>query len=744
MIVGGDITRLERYFRDLFLEELQADLGWSAYIDELVRHVDLSSFSYLEEGGVPYVFTLQDYLNVNTDGGSTLSGPKTPEAYQVFSDRDYYYVVLNGPRGSNEVPWLDFEAGVWVTCPQQRVVYVDSGYSAAVADGDSVSIGDRVHTAYVRTGDLLCPGKLTDNAGDFVVDYDVATSFYVNGVLNTQGLDAAPWAPRVELSVYSVVGDGADQPCMIVIRVPRYVLDENGSPLEVSWDDDVKAAQEIYGLTQPVSAVVNGKTTWCIPTDLSLVGLQVDGIPHIVNGASVRELRMSRGVGQTLYGVSPSARGLFETMYGLGLDYTKYPFRFYLSSGVSLGESMVQYPSYVSIREYLNPLDARASMGGDQTPVWPRVSWGYSLPNGGSFDVVGFVSSERTPVDAYRDRWGIDVEGNFRLIDATSTDDRYRELFSRYGRSILGYDKKLWVVLNNGDAGEAFYLGSPYTPRGGIRVLGDWDQEVVWDAGGSVMRPPQFRLESDADEIKWVEIEGPSVLDAVVGGGGSLSGDVILSDGFADFTLSGGFVIGTPSNGMASVVRPLMTEASHPYVMPEGLTKHYDDLSQQEGGVAVERLTVAFSCTRNAFGAYLLEKGLISSINELDGYLSWLEGVLGRSVPLGIAVEVIFIAPATRFDLDVWVVSAHGDAALGEGGGYLLVNPLEEQMVEGMDILYPVVVRSNLSWYVDMKVEPVLSVRLQGATLWSKSVDVDLSGGSAGVEVYAQSSFNIK
>lgn len=741
MLGVGEITVLQRHFRELFLEELQADAGWSAYIDELVRHIDLSGFDYLQSGGVPYLFKLSEYLGTG-DGDSIVSLTSVDGAGQVFAGSDAYYVVLNAPRGESSAAWLDFVEGTWVTVPQARIVYVDSSMPA---EGN---VSSYVHTSYVLTGQLLRPSYLKAPEGVFVPTYDVASQLYSGGVLNVGYLgntsSAVPWEPRVKLTTYSTVGDGGDQPCMVVIRVPFYVESEFGVPLEVAWDASISAQASVYDLTEPQRVVgSDGSVHYYIPTDLSLVGLQVDGIPWLVNGAMVRASRGERGIGKTLYGVSPSARGLFETMYGLGLDYVKFPFQFYLSSSVSLGDTVIPYPHYVSIREYLNPLSSSDGEAGGPA-VWDRVSWGYSLPVGSSFDVAGFVASECTPTDASRDRWGVDSDGVFKLVDSTGQDTVLRNLYNKYGHSIFGYDKKLWVVLNNGDGGECFYLGGPFTPRGGLTVLDGWDKRVRFDAGGTVMAPPSFRIESDVSEIKWVEIESPSVLNDIVGSG-SLSGDVVTIDSFEEYTRLGGFVIGTPSNGGSSVVRPLMSEGSHPFVLPEGVTKHYGDLSLQEDALSrVDRLTVAFTGTKSAFGARLVEEGRISSLDVLDAYLEWLKGVLERSVPIGIDVEIIFITPPTELDLDVAVVTAEGDGVFTNGGPYLLVNPTENHIIEGIDILYSVVVRSDVSWWVDMKSEPVLGVRLAGGSRWEKSIDVDVTDGSVGVELYAGSTWNLK
>lgn len=752
MIADSSVSRLHAYFRDLFLEELRADDGWSEYIDLLVRHLDLAGFDYLQEGGVPYYFRVSDFLGISGPDAASLSQGGEQSPCLVFSDSAAYYLVLNAPRAGVDMQWLNFAAGTWVRVPRQECVYVDASYDPSVD-----SLADHVHTQYFNTGGLWRPSVLVDTSQSLPA-YDVASEVY-NGGLSINVLSSVIWQDRVELTLYSDTGT-VSQPCMVVIRVPKYIEESPGVPLEVSWFSDsdsnsvLRRSVEggVYSLTQPEE--VDGK--WFIPVDWSLIGLQVDSIPHLVNGAMIRSARMSAGVGQQLYGVSPSARSLFGTMYGLGLDYQQFPFQFYLSRGVSLGVSRVEYPSYVSIRGYLDPMRSYKTSDG-AVGRWPVIDWGYGeelsstngniVPEGGSDDVVGFVASEPTPTDALRDRWGVDSTGSFRLVGGVSKDDRLRALYAKYGgRSIFGYDKKLWVVVNNGTSEEWYYLGSPYTRRGSVSVVGDWNREVTWDASGKIMTPSSFELESDVERLGWTTIEGPDVLSSVLEGE-ELKGAVEAKD-FGAYTNAGSYVIGTPSNGDLSSVQALFTESSHAFDLPEGVTKQYADLSLQDpalGVTPVDRLTVAFTGTKESFAEYLVGAGLLSSVDDIDTYLTWLEDVLGRSVPIGIGVEVIFIPVPSGVDLELGVSSSEGVGASGGSQVYLLSSPYEVRFTEGVsDALRAIVVRSNVGWWVDMMATPVLSVRLAGTDKWKTEVDLDLTSEGVSVEVYAASDFIIK
>lgn len=55
--------RLLDSFKDLFLDELLVDPGWSAYIDLLLRNIDVSSLSLCRANGFPYEFHLSDYFS---------------------------------------------------------------------------------------------------------------------------------------------------------------------------------------------------------------------------------------------------------------------------------------------------------------------------------------------------------------------------------------------------------------------------------------------------------------------------------------------------------------------------------------------------------------------------------------------------------------------------------------------------------------------------------------------------------
>lgn len=755
MISDSSISRLQAYFRDLFLDELRADDGWAEYIDLLVHHLDLAGFDYLQAGGVPYYFRLSDFLGISGWDSKAVGSDSPCSITPMLNKGDGVYVTFNAPRTGSALQWLDFAAGVWVRVPRQKCVYMETSY----VEGSNIE--DHIRTQYFDIGGLWRPSVLRASAsGDTLAPGDIASVLYNNG-LQVSVLEAdtsgVVWAPRVELTVYSNEG-ASSQPCMVILRLPRYIETPEGDPLEVAWSADADSAlvrafsAGIYPFTKPEGVVdEHGVTRYYIPVDWSQVGLQVDSIPHLVNGGMVRSARMGAGVGQSLYGVAPSARSLFSTMYGLGLDYRKFPFRFYLANGVSLGDYDIQYPGYVSIRGYLDPMrsvrDVYKDSGADVLPDrWPVVSWGYGedVGDGSSVDVVGFVASERTPTDALRDRWGVDLkDGEFySLVDGVGMNGALQELFVKYGgSSIFGYDKKLWVVINNGYGEAWYYLGSPYRRRGGVSIYGDWNGKVMWDVGGTVMTPAQFRLESDVEELHWRPIDNPAALASVLDT--NVLEGTVGSEDFDVYTRGGSFIIGTPSNGGSSDVIPLCTELSHAFYLPEGLTKHYEDLSFQDSLVPVERLSVAFLGTKASFGEYLLGLGLISSLDELDAYLEWLRDVFGRSVPVGIEVDIIFVPLPSRVALELGVSGVPGMDTSAGSSVYLLSNPGEVHIQEGMDVLYPVVVRSNVGWWVDMDVKLVLGVRLSGETVWESSVDVDVTEGAVSVDVYAASSFGM-
>lgn len=575
------ITRLQQYFRDLFIDELRADVGWSEYIDLLVRHLDLRGFSFLQSGGVPYVSSFGSFGSLmGVVGGSVVGSEDGSSSFCVVSEQaDSYIFAFNAPRVGSSVLWFDY-GDVRITSTVQEVSYVPTGVAYSL---------ESVVTGWFHTASFYVPSHLEAEGS---LDLGAAETFWdseTSTLRNLELLGKEYWLSEVDLFRYS-----GDQPCMLLVRVPKVVEVSYGNPLLVSGVlvDEVLSPQESGGRT--------------VLTDFDLAGISVAGIPHVLNAAEVLHSRLVSGSGNSLYGVSAMQAGLFETMFGFPLDYSATPFRLMFESGVSLGDFSKVYPAYVEFRQVQLPLRGGA--------YWPLGSLSDSN------EVLGLVSAESTIVNPLYDFWG----SGDSVVSPSSMDSDLRALYRKYGSSILGYDKKLWVVVSNG-----------------------------------------------------------------------------VNDG--------------------------------------SITKDYRTLTMQPG--VLGRVLVSFSCYKSDFIKMLQSVGLVSGDGDVesmvDAYIAWMESVLGRSVPLGVDVRIVFNPPALFGGVDVSGVSTlTSDSSL-----YMLVDPTGYSVDgEDVDLYRAVLVRSTVGWGVRVVMDPFFVISDDGVT-WSEGSELmDGDGNIKRVYRYRSSS----
>lgn len=690
------LTQLQRYFRDLFIDELRVDEGWSEYIDLLVRHLSLGSFDYLQTGGMPYTLRLGDFAGLLGYDGGSLQG--TPDdalqtAFCIVKRIDTAYILcFNAPRGGNDVAWFDYGTAR-ITSTLQEVEYMDADNASQVR--------------YIPTASFYTPKALSQvyEGGVGIYDeLDLATSFWdaSRGLMSPMSWDDLPWQESVELFDYST----GDQPCMLLMRVPYDVEESIG-----------------------VSLKGYGGTTY--PTDLRVAGIQLDSIPDTLNGSFILQSRQRSGAGTSLFGVNATQAGLFEILRGLGLPVS---FRLYLAVGLQYGDTRVVYPDYVEVRQVM---DALRGSGG--LSPWPEVSWGY----GRYPEVVGLVSAERVLVNPKYDSWGYDKNGVECLVASSSLNSKLREVYNRYGVSIFGYDKKLWVVCNNSRLEERVGLGSPYRATGSILVIdgdtdGDGVLQVEFDASGKAYGD-DFTLKTYQDGgIKFAVLSDDEPWPTASGG---LTTDLefVTSADSSAYGTAGGFLIGLPVEDGARQTQTILTEESHPMESYEGITKDYRLTSLHDDG-RPDTVIVSFNCSKSELAQILLDMGLIDSLDDVDDFIAWLEDLLRRSVPLGMDVSIMFTPTTSSIALGVSSVARGVD----EQELYLLVDPLQVVVHSPKPLYHPIVVRSNVEWTVDMMASEGLLVRRKGTLSWTTNLETSFVGETLEIEVSSSGKFRVK
>lgn len=470
------------------------------------------------------------------------------------------------------------------------------------------------------------------------------------------------WSERVDLFTYA---DG--KPCCFFVKIWDYVHDESGAILRDA---------------------VSGEYFPTIPA------LQLATVPETLNGAEILNARRRSGAGTSLYGTSPYASALFGALFGLGLNYAEVPFRIYLASDDRLGTPTASYSSFVEFWQVLDALH----------DFLPRSV--FLNP-----EVVGLVSAEDTRVDAVRDYWGTGDS----IVSSFSTKDRLRRIATRYG-SILGYDKKLWVVGSNAPFSDLNFLGhdggdasAPYintlptdmyftqygssasAPGGSVRVFSDvaaWEAYVYNTSDPIYISPVTIRL----DLSSW-------------------SGKLLVS----------------PTDG-SGVTDYLVTPDSRLGEPVYGITKNYVDMSIPDG--FINRLVLSFGVSEDTFIASQFGGDSAAA----SAFLSRLQSLLEGAVPAGVSVQVLF-------GTDAHPVTLRFAMEVGTPDFFIRVSPSVVTSSGSESFSSSVSVESNTAWHVTSRVAPYIRV---GANEYetSSSYTVELgptSGSPASVYVATNS-----
>ena len=107
---------LHSALKSLFLEELLADEGWSAYIDLLLNNIDTSLLQYCNSEGFPYKLDLSDYIRV--DGGVHLS-----DMFDIYTNSDGIQTI----EYPSKYEYVKTSTGEYVRTPRSEYNYFDFG-----------------------------------------------------------------------------------------------------------------------------------------------------------------------------------------------------------------------------------------------------------------------------------------------------------------------------------------------------------------------------------------------------------------------------------------------------------------------------------------------------------------------------------------------------------------------------------------------------------------------------------------
>lgn len=321
------------------------------------------------------------------------------------------------------------------------------------------------------------------------------------------------------------------------------------------------------------------------------------------------------------------------------------------------------------------------------------------------------VSAEDTRVDAVRDYWGT----GDNIVSSFSTKDRLRRIATRYG-SILGYDKKLWVVGSNAPYSDLNFLGhdggdasAPYintlptdmyftqygssasAPGGSVRVFSDvaaWEAYVYNTSDPIYISPVTIRL----DLSSW-------------------SGKLLVS----------------PTDG-SGVTDYLVTPDSRLGEPVYGITKNYVDMSIPDG--FINRLVLSFGVSEDTFIASQFGGDSAAA----SAFLSRLQSLLEGAVPAGVSVQVLF-------GTDAHPVTLRFAMEVGTPDFFIRVSPSVVTSSGSESFSSSVSVESNTAWHVTSRVAPYIRVGAnEYETSSSYTVELGPTSGSPALVYVATNS----
>ena len=644
------LDAMRQVMRELFLEELRIDQGWSEYIDLLLESIDLSALAYTQTNGMRFALKFNEYTSLySADYGciSSYRGSDSTGAFTMYVVNPY---VTDSVHTYYDYTDCRIQSGVqtvsYISSPAQGGTLQESSFHQCwlyVPSGEETVDGTLVLSQPWRDADVS-PVSLWTGRESLGISWDRVVDLY----------------PTVD----PVHGDSL--PCTFMVVV---------------YDDLHTDAGDV---------VMDYTSGSAVPVPCSGAGVELARVPQQLNLSAIYSARYRSGAGVTLNGIKPFMAGMWSTITGLLLsNRLPIPHRYYYYSGVERGVTVRNYPS----DDTLNYVETRGRVNAEESA---EEGSNYLSP-AHTADFVGIIAAEATPlVSCLWDLWGV--------LSQTS---------------IIGYDKKYWVVKSNREASDinVLYLGAI---QGSSVIWGD--SGVYPSSQGVSFSPLTVSLGQQPQSGRSVSAYGSGSVSIVRVSPDTSAvpyiTDYPLLDSFNTTTSGDGFLLGTPSGV------PIVLPTS---VLGDEVSGLHKDVHLLSYGVrSIDRIVLSFGCLKQVFAAWLVDQGFISTVDSVNDYISWLEDLLQRSAPIGIDVQVAFEqidmpAPlgfySSSESVTLFIEVDPTTASVDKNGGSTSVD-----------------VSANVPWRVTGEVGPYIRVRKEDNT-WGSSTAVTFDGIQSGTPV---------
>ncbi len=355
------LSGMRAVMRDLFLEELRVDQGWSEFIDLLLSSLDLTALGFTQTNGMREQLLFSDYLSVIGSDYSCISSYRGTDSTGAFT----LYVVN---------PYVTGSAGTYYDYGDCRISSTVQRVTYSTQDGsDIVSQESDFYQAwlYVPSGEEMVDGSVVLSQPWRDASVSPVTLWTSREAL---GLE---WGRVVDLTTTVDPVHGDSLPCTFIVVVYDDIHTDVGDVL----------LDYSSGSGVPVACVD--------------AGVQLGRVPQQLNVSAIYRARSRSGVGVSLSGVRPNMAGFWGILSGLGLvNASPIPYSFYYYRGADRGTHDRAYSdgetlSYVDFR---GQVDATASAVDGASYLSPAETASY----------VGAIAAAPTPlVSAVWDSWGV-------------------------------------------------------------------------------------------------------------------------------------------------------------------------------------------------------------------------------------------------------------------------------------------------------------------------------------------------
>lgn len=355
------LSGMRAVMRDLFLEELRVDQGWSEFIDLLLSSLDLTALGFTQTNGMREQLLFSDYLSVIGSDYSCISSYRGTDSTGAFT----LYVVN---------PYVTGSAGTYYDYGDCRISSTVQRVTYSTQDGsDIVSQESDFYQAwlYVPSGEEMVDGSVVLSQPWRDASVSPVTLWTSREAL---GLE---WGRVVDLTTTVDPVHGDSLPCTFMVVVYDNIHTDAGDVL----------LDYSSGSGVPVACVD--------------AGVQLGRVPQQLNVSAIYRARLRSGAGVSLNGVRPNMAGFWGILSGLGLvNASPIPYSFYYYSGADRGTHDRAYSdgetlSYVAFR---GQVDATASAVDGANYLSPAETASY----------VGAVAAAPTPlVSTVWDSWGV-------------------------------------------------------------------------------------------------------------------------------------------------------------------------------------------------------------------------------------------------------------------------------------------------------------------------------------------------